>query len=195
MGKEKMMMPLVLLGGGGLMLFSICMFFGFLVLKGGGSNEFVDETNSYSVEFGKPGQRDYGAMCDRGRYASKILLTTKDVGPLVVNKRHARVSKLGLQCSNGTKKFALGNSKDMQTDTSCNSGKRMIGFRSFVTNDAVQRVEPICEGYGQFTNTGSLGSAIGDNNKYICPSGMFLSGFSGTYNDQLKTIRGHCQRV
>lgn len=189
------MMPVLLLGGGALMMaFSVCAFLAFLFLKGG-SSSYVDEVKSYSVEFGKPGERDYGAMCDPERYATKILVATKDVGPHVVSKRHARISKLGVQCSNGSKRFGVGSSGDIQTETRCNSGKRMIGFRAFTTDDALQRIEPVCEGYGQFSNSGSLGSGIGDNNKYICPSGMFLSGFSGTFNDQLKTIQGHCQKA
>lgn len=189
------MIPVVLLGGGGLMMaFSVCAFLAFLVLKGGSSSAYVDEDNSYSVEFGKPGKRDYGAVCDSDRHVTKILLTTKDVGPHVRNKRHARLSKLGVQCSNGSKRFGVGSSGDIQTETSCNSG-RIIGFRAFTTNQALQRLEPICEGYGQFSNAASLGKDIGDNNKYLCPSGMLLNGFSGTYNDQLKTIRGHCQKI
>lgn len=185
-------MPVVLMGGVVILVVSMCMVFFALALMGNDSKAYQDGNSSNSDEFGKAGKRNYGAVCSNGRHVKKILLSTKDVGPHVVNKRHARVNNLGVQCSDGGKQFGVGRTSDMKTDTSCANGRSMIGFRAFTTDDALQRVEPICERYGQFSNGSSLGKDIGTNNEYLCPDGMLLSGFSGTYSNELNTIMGHC---
>jgi hypothetical protein len=152
------------------------------------------ETSTYSesYEFGDAGERDWGALCPEGETVSKILTSTKDVGPKVVGKRHARVNHIGVQCSKGGKRFGVGSSSDMTNSITCKGGSKIIGLRAFTTNDAVQRVEPICTEYAQFSPSTGLGSSIGDNNKYICPGNLYLNGLSGTITHELKSIKAHC---
>jgi hypothetical protein len=195
--RTKMMMPVVLIVGVMAMFSSALLFGGLLLLSSNkdtmSSPSFQDDNVAYSQEFGRRGEREYGAVCGDGRSVKKVLLTTKDIGPRVVGKRHARIDKLGVQCSDGSKSFGVGESADMTTESSCKTGK-MIGFRSFTTDAALQRIEPICEGYGQFTNSSALGKNIGDNNKYVCPAGMYLTGFTGTVSQQLNSIKARCSK-
>jgi hypothetical protein len=149
-------------------------------------------TYSESYEYGDPGNRDWGALCPEGQTVKKILTSTKDVGPKVVGKRHARVNHIGVLCSKGGKKFGVGESSDMNNDISCKGSSEIIGLRAWTTDDAVQRVEPICTEYAQFSPSEGLGSSIGDNNKYICPGNMYLNGLSGTITHELKSIKAHC---
>lgn len=196
MAKSKVILPIVLLGG---VFFMMVMSSSALLVLYTGKDDGM-ETDEYaeSAEFGSRGERDFGAVCEEDDYATKILLATKQVGPYVPGKRHHRVSHIGVQCRKGGRKiFGVGSSGDMQTTSSCkNKNDGFIGFRTWTTNDAVQRIEPICDQYSQFqggSGAGDLGSEVGDNDKYLCPSGQRLAGFSGTYSDQLKTIRGHCR--
>lgn len=159
---------------------------------------FSTDDYSESAEYGKSGERDFGAVCDEDDYATRILLGTQQVGPHVAGKRHHRISAIGVQCrKGGRKKFGVGSSDSMTTTNECkNKNDGFIGARFWVTDDAVQRVEPVCPQYGQWSGgsgASDVGSEIGTNSKYMCPDGKRLAGFSGTYNDQLKSIRAHCR--
>lgn len=196
MAKSKVILPIVLFGGVFMMM--ILSSSALAVLMYADKDGIETDVYSESAEFGSRGERDFGAVCGEDDYATRILLGTKQVGPHVPGKRHHRVSHIGVQCRKGGKKiFGVGSSGDMQTTSECkNKNDGFIGFRTWTTSDAVQRVEPICDQYGQFkggSGAGDLGSEIGDNNKYLCPSAQRLAGFSGTYSEQLKTIRAHCR--
>ena len=190
-----MMIILMVVVSGGIS----CLALGLVLMQGDFLNSTGYSTYDYaeSPEYGYSGDRDFGAVCSENEYAKKILLSTKAVGPHVANKRHDRIHKLGVLCSKGGKQFGVGKSSDMKTEVGCGK-KKPIGFRAWTTKDALQRLEPVCDGYGQYDASGDkkLGSSIGDNRKYECPNNQYLAGFSGSYSDgHLNSIIGHCRRI
>lgn len=197
--KSKGIMMIGILGFGLVALLMMCVSGALFFINFDGSQDdpVVSDTYSYSPAYGKEGRSEFGAVCNEGSVprVEKVFVQAVKIGPHVKDKRHSRVAGLGVQCVNGTRHYGNTDQSSAGAEVRCQNDKKMIGAGFHVTGDAVQRLEPICEDYSQKIITGNIGKDIGDKFTYVCPSNMYLSGFSGSHNDQLKQIRVHCNAM
>jgi hypothetical protein len=157
---------------------------------GGGSGTVGGEVGadgtyaSSEIITGARGTSKFSASCPSGRFVKRIYMKNRQIG--LSPNRHGRVAFLGLLCSDGKDKMAIGAKSDMGTNLECTKG--MTSIDTWKTPQAIQQINAYCEDgknatiLGFNNNQANTGSAIGDQVSVDCPEGMRISGVSGTYN-------------
>lgn len=161
-------------------------FFRFFGGRAAGGQTLSDGTyRSEEIVAGFRGPSSFSASCPPGRFVRRIYTAQKDVGPHVVNKRHGRLTVVGVMCSDGNDRIGIGQKKLFDAELGCDAGMRRID--TWATKDAIQRIDASCADGSPAALSAmndrepKTGSAIGDLTTVTCPDGMRISGVSGTY--------------
>jgi hypothetical protein len=159
--------------------------FGGATTAGGGEVSADGTYTSSEILTGARGTSKFSASCPSGRFVKRIYMRDRQYGG--GNSRHGRVAFLGLMCSDGKDKMAIGTKSQMGTNLECTKG--MTSVATWKTSDAVQQINAFCQDgnnasiLGVNSRKANTGSAIGDGPISVnCPEGMWISGVSGTYD-------------